>query len=88
MADREIHTTTTGGSSGIGILGVIVGALLVLGVVFFFAGGPNWFGTSGGGSTEVTVKQSGPSTPATPKSSGSTTTTGSAPAKSEPAPKQ
>jgi hypothetical protein len=92
MADREVHTTTTtGGSSGIGILGVIVGAVLVLGAIFFFAGGADWFDNGGG--TQVTVKQgSGLSSPAQPTSPGSTTgsapSNSAAPAASGSAPKQ
>jgi hypothetical protein len=46
MADREIHTVTSGGSSGVGILGVIVGALVVIGAIYFFVGGN---GKSGNG---------------------------------------
>lgn len=85
MADREIHTTTTtGGSSGIGILGVIIGVVLVLGAIFFFAGGPAWFDGDGGG-TQVTIEQSSPSSPAGSGSSGSPATSGSAPSGSGPA---
>jgi hypothetical protein len=57
MADREIIHTTDGGGSGMGaMLGVIVGALLVIGGLFYFLGG--W-----GGGSNVSVNV--PSPPAT-----------------------
>jgi hypothetical protein len=46
MADRIY---TSGGGSGMGILGVIVGALLVIGAIVFFMGGFNGGGKIGGG---------------------------------------
>ena len=68
MADREIiHTSSDGGSGGMGaILGLILGVLLVGGLIFFFAG--NW---DRGSTTKLTVNA--PSAPAT---------TGSAPSPS------
>jgi hypothetical protein len=65
MADREVHTYTSGGS-GIGILGVIIGAVLVIGAIVFFAGGINMNGKGGGG-PNLTVN-----TPSAPKIAPST----------------
>jgi hypothetical protein len=69
MADREIHTSSSSGS-GIGILGVVVGAIIVIGVIFFVAGGSNWFAKSGGGGPSVTINA--PQTPAAPKAPSTT----------------
>ena len=65
MADREIiHTSSDGGSGGMGaILGLVLGVLLVGGLIFFFAG--NWEKGGGGGSS-VTVN-----TPSMPSTTGS-----------------
>jgi hypothetical protein len=38
---KEVHHTSSSGGS-FGVLGVIIGALLVVGAIFFFAGGPPW----------------------------------------------
>lgn len=92
MADREIHThTTTGGSSGIGLVGVVIGAVLVLGAIFFFAGGPAWFGGDGDGGTQVTIEQGAPGSSGGSSTSGSAgssgpATSGSAPPQSGSAP--
>ena len=45
---KEVHHT--GGGGGFGVLGVIIGALLVAGAVFFFAGGSDMFANRGGSS--------------------------------------
>ena len=58
MADRIY---TGGGGSGMGILGVIIGALLVLGAVVFFAGGFNGGAKTGGGSSVTINAPSAPS---------------------------
>jgi len=58
MADREIIHTSDGGGSGIGaMLGVILGALLVIGGLVYF------LGDFKGGGSSVTVNV--PSPPAT-----------------------
>jgi hypothetical protein len=62
MADREIHTYTSGGSSGVGILGVIVGALLVIGAIYFFVGG---FGGNGKAGKAPSITINAPQLPAT-----------------------
>lgn len=50
------------GSSGMGaIAGVIIGAVLVVGLLFFFAN--NWQGGSGGGS-KLSINVPAPSAPA------------------------
>jgi hypothetical protein len=74
MVDREVHTHSSGGG-GIGVVGVIVGAILVIGAIFFFAGGPGWF-AGNGGQTSVTVNTPNPPASRAP----------SAPAPSAPAP--
>lgn len=74
---KEVHHTG-GGGGGFGVLGVIIGALLVIGAVFFFAGGSDMFADRGGGSgPSVTVNTSpgsaGPATrPATPSAPATT----------------
>lgn len=66
MADKEIHHYSSGrdgGGSGMGaFLGIIVGAIVVIGALFLFAN--NW--GSGDGGSQVTVNA-----PATPSTSGS-----------------
>lgn len=79
MADREIHTHTSSGSSGVGILGVIVGAALVIGAIVFFAGGFNIAGgggEGGGDKTSVTINADKPSAPSAPKAPSAPSTTG------------
>jgi hypothetical protein len=77
MVRRVIHETGSGGSGGFGIVGVIIGALIVIGAIFFFAGGPDMFARNGTGASS-----SGPSvtvnTPAAP-SAPSTSSAPSAP---------
>jgi hypothetical protein len=68
MADREIHTSS--GGSGVGLLGVILGAVIVIGVIFFAAGGPSWFAKNGGGGSSVTINA--PQAPAAPKAPSTT----------------
>ena len=62
MADRIY---TSGGGSGMGILGVIVGALLVIGAIVFFVGGFNGGGAKTGGGPSVTINA--PSAPSAPR---------------------
>jgi hypothetical protein len=65
MADKEIHhySSGDGGGSGIGaFLGIIVGAVLVVGLLFVFAN--NWDGGSN-------VSVNAPSAPSAPSTSGS-----------------
>lgn len=65
MADKEIHHYDSGGggSSGMGaILGVVIGAVLVIGVLYAVA--VNWNGGSGG--SKVSVNVPAPSAPAIP----------------------
>lgn len=62
MADREIRTYTSGGSSGVGILGVIVGALLVIGAIYFFVGG---FGSNGKAGNGPSITINAPHLPST-----------------------
>lgn len=71
---KEVHTSDGGSSGGFGILGVIIGALVVLGAVFFFAGGTDMFAGKSGGSS-VTINA--PSAPATPSAPRAPATTGS-----------
>ena len=76
---KEVHHTSGGG--GFGVLGVIIGALLVVGAVFFFAGGTDMFanrGGSSGPSVTVNTTPSGgansvtrPITPSAPATTGS-----------------
>jgi len=64
MADREVHTHTSSGGAGVGVLGVVVGAALVIGVIVFFAGGTKMF-SSGGAGPSVTINA-----PSAPNTSG------------------
>jgi hypothetical protein len=66
MADKEIHhyESGDGGSSGMGaFLGIIVGVVLVVGLLFAFAN--NW---DGGGGSKVSVNV--PNAPSAPSTSG------------------
>jgi predicted phage tail protein len=74
---REVHHTSGGGSFG--VLGVIIGALLVAGAIFFFAGGPEMFADRGGGSgPSVTVNTPSGGSPGTrPVTPSAPATTGS-----------
>ena len=69
MADKEIHhyQSGDGGGSGMGaFLGIIVGAVLVVGLLFVFAN--NW---DGGGGSKVSVNvPNAPSAPSAPSTSG------------------
>jgi hypothetical protein len=75
---KEVHHTS-GGGGGFGVLGVIIGALLVVGAIFFFAGGTDMFANRGGSGPSVTVNTapSGsnsvtrPITPSAPATTGS-----------------
>ena len=84
--EKRVVEVSNGGGGGFGVLGVIVGALLVLGVVVFFMGGFDRIaGKSGGGSgPSVTVNTgatapSAPSAPARPAAP--SPTTGSTPSR-------
>ena len=68
MADREVHhyNEVGGGSGAMGFIGVILGALLVVGGIFFVAS--NWEDMKGGG-TSVTVNT--PAAPSAPSTTGS-----------------
>ena len=75
---KEVHHTSGGG--GFGVLGVIIGALLVAGAIFFFAGGSEMFANRGGSSgPSVTVNTNPgsanpvtrPVTPSAPATTGS-----------------
>jgi hypothetical protein len=68
MADKEIihhHDSGDGGSSGIGaILGVIVGAVLVVGMLYGFA----TYWDRGGGESKVSINMpAAPSAPSMPR---------------------
>jgi hypothetical protein len=68
MADKEIHHYSSGGGGGSGIgafLGIIVGAVLVVGLLYVFAN--NW---DGGSNVSVNVPAA-PSAPSAPSTSGS-----------------
>jgi hypothetical protein len=73
MADREIHTHTSSGGGGVGILGVIIGALLVVGAIIYFTGAFNVASNDGGG-TSVTINA--PEVPKAPAAPGGPATTG------------
>ena len=77
---KEVHHTSGGSGGGFGVLGVIIGALLVVGAIFFFAGGSDMFadrGGSSGPSVTVNTTPSGanpvtrPITPSAPATTGS-----------------
>ena len=57
---KEVHHTS-GGGGGFGVLGVIIGALLVAGAVFFFAGGSDMFANRGGSSGPSVTVNTAPS---------------------------
>ena len=57
---KEVHHTSGGG--GFGVLGVIIGALLVAGAIFFFAGGTEMFADRGGSSGPSVTVNTTPST--------------------------
>jgi hypothetical protein len=63
MADRIY---TSGGGSGMGILGVVIGALLVIGAIVFFMGGFNGGARTGGGPSVTINSPSAPSAPRLP----------------------
>ena len=80
---KEVHHTRSGGG-GFGVLGVIIGALLVIGAVFFFAGGPQMFADRGGSSGPSVTVNTAPSSanPVTrPITPSAPATTGSGPAR-------
>lgn len=76
MADREVHHYNEGGSSGaMGFIGIILGALLVVGGIFFIVS--NMDGMDGS-DTRVTINTpSAPSAPAAPSAPSAPSTTGS-----------
>jgi hypothetical protein len=79
MEKRVIHTRTESSGGGFGVLGVIIGALIVLGAIFFFAGGSDMFARNGGGASgngpSVTINT--PAAPSAPKAPSAPATTGS-----------
>jgi len=80
---KEVHHTS-GGGGGFGVLGVIIGALLVAGAVFFFAGGPDMFASRSGGSgpsVSVNTAPSGANSVTRPATPSAPATTGSGPAR-------
>jgi len=73
---REVHHTSGGG--GFGILGVIIGALLVIGAVAFYANESGMFAGKSNSGPSVTVNApSAPSAPAAPRAPATTTGSGS-----------
>ena len=85
MDEKRVVEVRESGGGGFGILGVIIGAVLVLGVIFFFAGGMDKIAGKGGGSgPSVTINtgSSAPSAPSAPaRPAAPSTTTGSAPSR-------
>ena len=88
MDEKRVVEVREGGSGGFGIVGVIIGALLVIGVIFFFTGGMDRIAGKGGGSggsgPSVTVNtgSSAPSAPSAPaRPAAPSTTTGSTPSR-------
>jgi hypothetical protein len=86
--EKRVVEVRDGGNcgGGFGVLGVIIGALLVVGVIFFFAGGMDRIAGNGGGSSgpSVTVNtgSSAPSAPSAPsRPAAPSTTTGSTPSR-------
>ena len=76
---REVHTSSGGG--GIGILGVIIGALLVIGAVAFYANESGMFASKSNSGPSVTVNApsapSAPAAPSAPRAPATTTGSGS-----------
>ena len=84
MEKRVVEVREGGG--GFGVLGVIIGALLVIGVIFFFTGGMDRIAGTGGGSSSgpsVTVNtgSSTPAAPSAPARPAAPSTTGSTPSR-------
>lgn len=79
MAEREVREVHTSSGGGIGILGVVIGALLVIGAVAFYANESGMFaGKSGPSAPSVTVNMPGaPAAPDAPSAPRAPTTTGS-----------
>jgi hypothetical protein len=81
MDEKRVVEVRESGGGGFGIVGVIIGALLVIGVIFFFTGGMDRIAGTGGSSgsgPSVTVNTgspapAAPSTPARPAAPSSTT---------------
>ena len=78
MAKRVVEVSN-GGSGGFGVVGVIIGALLVLGVIFFFAGGRDMIASNGAGngsapSVTVNTRNVTPTLPSGPRSAAPATT--------------
>ena len=73
---KEVHHTSGGG--GFGILGVIIGALLVIGAVAFYANESGMFASKSGSGPSVTVNTpSAPAAPSAPSAPRAPATTGS-----------
>ena len=67
MARREVREVHTSGGGGFGILGVIIGALLVIGAVAFYANESGMFAGKSSSGPSVTVNApSAPSAPSAP----------------------
>lgn len=88
--EKRVVEVSNGGGGGFGVLGVIIGAVLVIGIIFFFTGGMDRIAGNGGGTTgsgpSVTVNtgSSGsavPSAPSAPSKPAAPSTSGSAPAR-------
>lgn len=72
MARRKVVVERSSGG-GMGVLGVVIGALLVIGAVFVFANGSDMFASKGGG-TNVTINApKAPSLPSMPSTTGQAT---------------
>jgi hypothetical protein len=78
---RVVEVRERSGGGGFGILGVIIGAVLVIGVIFFFTGGMDRIAGTGGASAPSVTVNTGSSTPAAPSAPAPSTTTGSTPSR-------
>jgi hypothetical protein len=90
MEEKRVVEVREGGGGGFGILGVVIGALLVIGVVFFlFTGGMDRIAGNGGGgssgsgpSVTVNTGSPAPAAPSAPsKPAAPSPTTGSTPSR-------
>jgi len=78
MAKRVVEVSNGGGGGGVGILGVVIGALLVVSVAFFMTDGFSKMPGKGGNSgPSVTINA--PSAPSAPSVPSPTTGSGSGP---------
>ena len=72
---KEVHHTSGGG--GFGILGVIIGALLVIGAVAFYANESGMFASKSSGPSVTVNTPSAPAAPSAPSAPRAPATTGS-----------